>query len=631
MRVEPPLHAEGTGTARDEWVLSLRYKGRSGGEALALLLCENVGPGLMCNEGGTVRAAAVQVAAARGAVALAAPGRAEIMAKISTDAGNLLRFGSDDGLLVTGAGGEGPSPSPCGKSIASLPETGVVGAYIVAGLHHPFNSPQGLQYCINNNVDITHVRTAATADGVAWLAEYESGNVAYTRSSLYVSSPASQLDSDTIAATWNRCGYPDNPRMGVVNTIDGGWYGWLAPQYLHWFLPEFLERANGKTVVLADCIALQDEGSIVSEAANVEAVLRAGKQACAQQWLLVGVEQVANARTVIANGFTPIMMPMFAKERVKWGETKAPYTVEELTGAGVKWIGLTEKYADSVFEAYKAAGLSVLMIDNSRHYVQERADRLARGRLNMDPVYARGVEKYDYRRQAGDPWERKRMALGQLSHATDNYEVTGVDPRGYTKNDSSADGVKNGLVLPPGFGQGRSAPSLLVGYRCPIPDPEGTYTISWDMQVESMPAGTGNGPKIGILFCATSDRQTMQWEQDDPERNPVGWPKHRREMYRAFWRVNSGALGLGKWDETHTWSSTEVASTKPVANQWVSFEVKVTPDSISFTRKGSGGKTVTLEDSTWRGPYIFIEKEELHPGDEKYQFRAGFRRVVVSS
>ncbi|MGW7504384.1 hypothetical protein ACWGIR_23025 [Streptomyces albidoflavus] len=627
--MEPPLHAEGTGTARDEWVLSLRYKGRKGGEALALLLCENVGPGLQCTEGGTLRAAGAQVAAAYGSRALAAPGQAQIMAKLSTDAGNLLRFGSDDGLLVTSDGGGSGDPAACGKSIESLPASGVMGAFLLAGLHHPFNSPYGVQYCIANGIDITHVRTVATADGVAWLAEYESGNVTMARSTIYSSAPASQLDSDLIATTYNTAGYPTNPRVGEVDGEDGGWYGWLAAKYHNWFLPEMLARVNGKTVVLADCMADEAEGTAVSEAANVAAVLRAGKQACAQKWLLVGVEEVANAQTVVANGFTPIMMPQFAGTQVKWGETKAPYTVEELTGAGVKWARLTEKYADSVFEAYKAAGISVLMLDSSRQYVQERADRVARGRLCLDPVYARGVDAFDYRRPGADPWQRKRMCLGQLSHNTDNFQVVGVEPRGYVKNNHSTSGTKDGIVLTAGFGDGRGSPALLVGYRCPVPKPEESYSITWDMQCETIPTGAGAASKLGILFCAMTDQGPLAWE-DDEARNPVGWPAPKRQMYRAYWRAKTGEIGIGRWDEAGAYTSKEVATPKPVANGWVSFEVKVTPDSLSFTRKGTGGKTVTLEDALWRGPYVFLEKEELHVEDGAYRFRGGYRRLVVT-
>jgi hypothetical protein len=590
------------------------------------MLCENSGPGIQCDEGGaSLRNVAAEVAVRQGAVmGLAAAGQTRIMAKLSTDAGNKLRFGSDDGLLVT-LDGDGPdNPDFCGKSIDTLATTGVTGAFLMAGLHHPFNSPYGLQYCIAHNIDITHVRTVATNDGVAWLAEYGSGNVTEDRSTIYLSNPASGLDSDLISTTQNKAGSANQPLPGK----DGGWYGWLATKYQNWFLPELLDRANGKTIVLADCWAQHIEGAVVDEAANVKAVLRAGKTMCAQKRLMVGVEKVANAKTVVAEGFVPVMIPQFVKEAVKYGETKAPYTVDELTGAGVKWVAITEKYADSVFTAYRDAGISVLMVDSARQAVAARAAKVARGRLNMDPVYAAGVKPYDYR-GGNDPWARKRMCLGQLTHNTDNYEVTSTAPRGYVSGANTASDAKNGLVIPSGFGDGRSCPSILVGYRGPVPKPDGTYTITWDMQCETLPTTSTAGPKIGLIFCAATDENTIGWEEKDDKRNPVRWPKANRKFYRAFWRTTSGAIGIGKWDESGNYTSKEVATAKPTVNGWVSFTLKVTPTSISFARDGSGGKTVTLDDDTWRGPYLFLEKEESHVGDAAFRFRAGFRNVRV--
>lgn len=629
LRVEPPLGLEGSGTARDEWVLSLEYKGKTGGEALAALLCDNLGPGLRCDEGGaSVRSVAAEVAARRGTVAAAwaRAGETRLMAKLSTDAGNRLRFGSDDGLLVT-SDGDGPeNPETCGRAIDSLPETGVTGGHSLAGLINPYNSPQGLQYLIANNIDVAHVRVAATADGVAWLAEYSTGNVSSSRSTIFHSSPAAMVDSSLISSTVNTCGVPDNPQpeKGGDN-----WYGWLAPQYPNWFLPEMLQRAAGKVIVLADCQADDAEGAVVSEAANVSAALRAGKQMCAQNRLFVGVQKVANAKTVVAQGFVPIMMPGFFQEEVKVGETKPPYEPSELTGAGVTWAALTEKYDDTVFEAYKAAGISVLMVDSSRQYLAERAKKVARGRLNLDPVYARGVgDGFDYRGGA-DPWYRGRMCVGQLSHDTDDYRVAGTMPRGYLKLGSKEWGSKEGLVMHARFGGGYYRPSILVGYRNPVQDPGGTYRITWDAQVETLPTGPTDAGKFGIMFGAEEDRNTAAWPDDDGP-NPSGWPTGYRFLYRAYLRVD-GRLGLGWWERSGEYYREETHTDAPKENQWMSFEVVVTPDSISLERKGKGGGKVTAKDNHYRGPYVYVEKEELHPDDDRYGFRAAWRFVKVTS
>src|SRR5690606_35087656 len=114
----------------------------------------------------------------------------------------------------------------------------VVGADSLAGLHNPYNSPQGLQYCIMHGVDLIGVTVSATADDVAWLAEYDTGMVERTRSSVFVDQDARQMASDAIAATYNYAGtvndpFPlPNPEPGAARR--GGWYGWLAQRYHNW-------------------------------------------------------------------------------------------------------------------------------------------------------------------------------------------------------------------------------------------------------------------------------------------------------------------------------------------------------------------------------------------------------------
>src|SRR5690606_8929792 len=128
--VEPPLTKEGMGSVADPWLL---------GVDLEALFEAAIGPGLEWDKGS---------------------GRLQV--KLSGQAGNATVFGPDGGVYTPG--GDTPSPTACMRSIDGLPAApDVVGADSLAGLHNPYNSPQGLQYCIMHGVDLIGVTVSATA------------------------------------------------------------------------------------------------------------------------------------------------------------------------------------------------------------------------------------------------------------------------------------------------------------------------------------------------------------------------------------------------------------------------------------------------------------------------------------
>ncbi len=599
-----PVLVSGNGSPGAAFTVSINYNGKTGCAGIAACVGANLGPGLTYDEAtGTIQA------------------------MVSRDSDNALTFGSDNGLFSGGSGGGGDT---CRKSVGSLPAApNVVGAWSMAGLLNPFNSPEGISYAIANQCDIVHMQVVATADGAGWVSEYAPGYMWNQRSTIYQSNHVKFIDSASVKATINMAGTVNNPYPGTqINPSrvwHSGWYGWGAQPFTQLLATDALDLIDGKTVALMECGDADDPAS--HEAANVQAVLRAVRTYCAQDWVMVGVEDIANGVTAQNAGVTAVMMPPMP---ATWGTTTLPYTVAELTTANIKWVALSHFHADSVFTAYKNAGIQVLMCGASRHVDRTRMQNLGiRGFLGHDPVYTRGPAPHDYRNQT-DPWSRRRPGNGQLTHRTDQYGTTGIDVRGFLPAPAAGQAVNpEGLYIPPRWGQGGISPAILCGWACPLRNAT-NYTISLDMMFDTLPVSGGYG-KMGLLFGMTDDRNLFAWNGADG--NPQNLPVGGRSAYRAYQRTN-GQVGIGYFDATGTWNIlTEVASPVPAADVWNTYTLTVTPSTITFRRTTTSGAnyTATATHSALRGGYFAVEKEELNPSNNQYGYQGAFRRLNLTN
>lgn len=547
--------------------------------------------------------------------------------RLSRDDGNTLHFGTDSGLK--NLAGIEPVPGFCGQSIDDLPPAPeVVGARSLAGLLHPYSSPYGVDYCLAHQLDIVHFQVATSADDVGIVSDYWTNSISGGRSSIYIGQDIRQLESATITSTLNYAGDVDDPvayqrpdpnSPGGRDDRRGGWWGWLAPRYHQPLASEFLRKINGRSVALMHCVPAPDAHG--DEATHIRGAIRAALESCAQQWTMIGVAEVANAETVIANGLTPIMCPDGIALPEAWGSTELPIPPADLTTAGIEWILLSNHHADSVFTAYRDAGLQVLMYTNSRHTDRQRVTDLAiRGGLALDPIYYQGVDSYDYRSTV-DGWEHRRPTPGQLTHATDQQLVTSTT--GMVRGLPEAH--EQGLILPEGFGDSLGRPSIGF-WENPLTNST-TYTLTWEMKWTSLAPRNSTVAKAGLLFGADTDASTLDWP-DDPEANPRGYPEGQKLLYRAHQRQN-GEIGLGKWpsEDSGIEYLALLDSPEMVVGEWNRYTLEVTPTQVTFTRTTPDGQdyTVTTGDTQYRGAYCFFEKEETFYPNPENPFGVKFR------
>lgn len=601
----PPIYVNRTGVRPVTYQVGIGEPGTDPCDYINTCVADHLGPGLGYDE---------------------ATGQFHV--RLSRDAGNTLNFGTDTGLKDLNGGG--PNPGLCGQTIDDLPPgPDVVGARSLAALLHPYSSPYGVDYCLAHQLDIIHFQVATSADDVGVVADYWVNTLSDAHTSIYIGQDIRQLDAATITSALNYAGDVDDPvTHNPSDRTDrrGGWWGWLAPRYQQPLASDFLRRINGHSIALMHC-AISPE-AYGTEATHIRGAIRAALENCAQQWTMIGVAELANAETVIANGLTPIMCPDGMARPDTWGSTILPIPPDDLIAAGIEWILLSNHHADSVFAAYRDAGIQALMYTNSRHSDRQRVTDLGiRGGLAADPVYYKGFQDgYGYR-STSDGWEHRRPTPGQLTHATDQQFV--VSSAGLVRGFPEA--AEQGLILPPGFGENQGRPT--VGFwENPLTNPT-TYTLTWDMKWMSLAQTSATVAKCGVLFGTANDSSPYDWPQSDSEINPYGYPEGQKTLYRAFQRQN-GEIGLAKWStqESPIEYLALLDSPEMAVGEWNTYTLEVTPTQITFTRTTPGGQdySVTTGDTQYRGPYVFFEKEETFYPNPSNEFRAKFRNAIYT-
>lgn len=141
--------------------------------------------------------------------------------------------------------------------------------------------------------------------------------------------------------------------------------------------------------------------------------------------------------------------------------------------------------------------------------------------------------------------------------------------------------------------------SVGLGTYCPVAAGAGGYRLSFDMKFKVLPASTLHG---GIYFGKQSD---------DPYRfsqsNATGG-------YHLVMRAN-GQMQLNKHTAGVTSGTTMgsvVATTTPVADTSMSFQVDVTPTTVEVRRTdGVGWTTGALADTAYRGGYFGLSNGSI--------------------
>src|SRR5690606_26394506 len=243
-------------------------------EAIMACIVANLGPGLDYNEQ-----------------------TRQIEVRISTDAGNAARFGSDGDLYAPVATAPGPIQWPV--TVATLPAQAIAatgGSNTVL----PSTSPQAIEYAAANRIDIYATSVCAMDDGVALevIANRDSNSSTY-------------LDNPSVVA-WHQVGSVAVPSMvydagtrvsptarnapSDFTDPDGGWAGFYSHPYAVRTVAELLRIVRGRMVV-AMFVRLEGLTDDAQAVAAVESVVNAVVAAGAQDWVIIMPQDVLDDGT----------------------------------------------------------------------------------------------------------------------------------------------------------------------------------------------------------------------------------------------------------------------------------------------------------------------------------------------
>lgn len=514
-----------------------------------------------------------------------------IQTRISRDGGNCIRYGSDQGLYAPCDNGGDPGGGR--RTVEGLPDNPIAGSLGGAGLIHAFASPAAIEYAVANRVDIIDSYSWRLADGVAAWSPYPPT----TQISFYTNSPAPMPGNSVTSSAWTQLesdpgvpgGNPTGRNSGAPEQYlepDGGWYGWRQRPHELMTTSDALHRIAARAVVMLTSA----HPSSIDIPAHIDAILSLQ----AQDWV---IPTVPLSGLAAVEQYLEVLIPHVGVSILP-GESWGSVTPAQIADSGATWVKIRETEDPEFIAGLVDAGLNVLSGWDARHTTgQELLDSGVRGLISNDPVYQRGAlgEEWQYYRVAAMAYPTKTTETGTLTsrthidvHPARGFAIDALGGRWYPREF----GWENGVA--------RFNPSQLLGFLCPLPDPD-VYTLRISVRIQGdLP--TGDYPGQGVIIGSDNDLDPSWPVTDDPPTT--------RHGYLAYIRrgdASQGQLVIGVFDLNGEYTQLAVSDdTQPApANQWIDLEIAVDSETVTLTRTDGTPYSVSVDDTTWRGPYCY--------------------------
>lgn len=338
---------------------------------------------------------------------------------------------------------------------------------------------------------------------------------------------------------------------------------------------EVLDRFFGKVVIFI-------EPKTNPAVAPLQAMLTGGQYPRANQTVVWKVHYTSPSKTwAVNNGF------------IVWAYIDAGTTSGQMDAVDsqVTFWGVPTEATDLKIAEVVARGKQVMVWSLQRRY-------------DYDRVHALGVEgkmtavwSYLYNNPVlpASRWDIAKInevgTIGRIKESV-NYAL---------QYDSNGRAYMNDAIMP-------NNAVLMGGRSASIAQAAGTYKIKYTMTWDTIPASNLHS---GIAFGKPDD-QAYQFSAANPSGgyHVVLRNTGQLQLFRHDPGVTTGVL-LGNLASTST----------PVAGVPMTFEVDVTPTTVSVTRTDSGGPyTVSSNDTTYRGRYWHLSIGSVIVGAQKPYF-----------
>lgn len=531
--------------------------------------------------------------------------------RISTDQGNIAAIGTDDGFYSPASTGPGDMVWP--KTVTTLPEQ-AISASSASNLVGPALSPEMVEYSIANGIDMYAVPVYAVAD---WTVHESVGGptVAVTA---YTDNPGGMQNQYMSSLTMQHLHYDTGTRVNptgrnsgapsALQTPDGGWGGFYAPEYKPRTVSEMLRQVRGRMVVSLNVV--RQELPVPDLTHGVQATIRDVVEAGAQEWVLITVpaQLTDDSRAPLDEWIGMILDAGITAGVNLFNENTMPdpFTAAEIVSTGATWAHVnspgrpTNPSTDTRITELVTAGLEVIVSTSARQYWTTHAFGLgARAVQAADAVYARGSRgepgDLNYRQTMVPGLETRTTAIGALTPRTDSN--TAMWHPGFARSDLP------GRWFPERYGWNGSVElyeiNQLLGTICPIPNVT-DYQIR--LRVRRDPAAVmSSSQEVGIFFAMPDDRDIASPSGD---LNPL----KRGYMARITTEASTSGfrqLSIRRFDGGgFSTLASEVNTVALPTDSWADLTVRVEGDQLTFIATVAGTtRTLSATDTTWRGAY----------------------------
>lgn len=541
--------------------------------------------------------------------------------RLSRDAGNCLRFGSDAGLF--GPCDADEAQDICGISVNNLPDERVVFGRGGAGrLLAPDHSLESFKRAVDLGLDGSHAHVRELGDGTP------------------VCFPSASLENQTglegvTLADMGVNGYKTLPiRSGwntEVTTNLGRRHGFFgfgeSDRVGGTTLAEVLATVGRRSVLMLEMFPPYSDSfpdkvlSLIFRYCSQEAVIVASR-------IVEDLEPFANAG-----------IPTLAV--IPDADAAAVNPPSRLADLGIEWMsGRVGLVGTDDFLGYSTAGINVIGYMCNRHYQWAYLDEIgARGCLSDDGLYMTGDPGRYRSPTMAESLQQPQVQPGMMGYWTDQRihelsEGPGVPGEVYFPHQGRGfyfprdyPGAAAAFYMP---GRGPSsvdeysgAPyrtssgvfDVLTGWLNPIPDPT-TYTFDLEMSYRDTP---GVNRPAGLLLGLGDDRA---YEDVLAANLP-------------FWAVGlrwNGSLFCERWENGSQVSTDYTDGPQLVEDTFYRIRIVVTPEAVTIQRLSSAGAVQTeasVADSATRGPYTALFKNEVRDG-QWYPFAVAWRNLSVT-
>lgn len=542
--------------------------------------------------------------------------------RVSRDAGNCVRFGSDGGVFSPCSDEE--AADICGISVGNLPEERLVFGRGGAGrLLAPDHTLASFRRAVEIGLDGSHAHVRELGDGTP------------------VCFPSAQMSNQTgiadlALADMGVGGYKNVPiRAGwdVDKTTNlGGRHGFFgfgeSDSVGGTTLAEVLATVGRRSVLLLQMIPpYSDEFP--------EKVLRLINRYCAHEAVIIGTTEIDDLEPFITAGIPGCL---FVSDAARADENPP----DLLVSRGVEWVSARlNLVTDTQMIAYAAAGLQTIVYMANRHYLWTHLDQIgARGVISDDGLYmTMDPDRYRSKTMA-EKLDYPQVQPGMLGYWTDQRIDTlesgpGIPGEVYYPHQARGFyypvdyNAARAFYMPP---RGPSTPpepngtayrtstgvfDVATGFVNPIPWPD-DYTLDIEISFRDTPAV--NRP-AGLLLGLPDDRS-----YDD--RAAAGDP-----YWTAGIRWN-GSLFCERWDDGSIQASNyNNSGTQLVEDVFYRLRVIVTPESVTVQRLSAAGSVqlqAQVQDSALRGPYTSLFKNELPTSGVWAPFAVAWRNLTIT-